>query len=426
MPMKLVSYWHDTAPVFSGGSQGPIDGHYDVAIVGGGFTGLAAARQLAKAGAKVAVLEAERVGWGASGRNGGHLNNGLAHSYLSAKAELGKERAIALYRALDDSVDTIEALVAEEGIDCNFRRAGKLKLASKPQHFEAIARNFEAIHAEVDPDTALLSAADLKSEIGSPFHGAMLSKKSAMMHMGRYVAGLATAAARHGAVIHENARVTDRRQAGKRHELTTSRGRVSADNVLVATGAYTTPNFGYFRRRLISVGSFIIATRPLSDAEIAATMPGNRTCVTSMNIGNYFRLSPDNRLIFGGRARFSATSDQRSDAKSGQILRASLAAIFPQLAKVEIDYCWGGLVDMTKDRFPRAGYHDGVRYAMGYSGHGAQLSTHLGMILADAMLGREDRNPLKGLEWPSIPGYSGKPWFLPMVGLYYKALDRIQ
>ncbi|TPI58194.1 FAD-binding oxidoreductase [Mesorhizobium sp. B3-1-7] len=424
--MKLVSYWHDTAPVFAGAAQGPVEGHYDAAIVGGGFTGLAAARQLAKAGAKVVVVEAERVGWGASGRNGGHLNNGLAHSYLSAKAELGKERAVAIYRALDESVDTIEALVAEEGIDCNFRRAGKLKLASKPQHFGSIARNFEAIHSEVDPDTALLSAADLKSEIGSPFHGAMLSKKSAMMHMGRYVAGLATAAARHGAVIHEIAAVTDHKQAGKRHELTTSRGRISADAVLVATGAYTTPDFGYFRRRIISVGSFIIATQPLSDTEIAATMPGNRTCVNSMNIGNYFRLSPDNRLIFGGRARFSATSDQRSDARSGQILRASLAAIFPQLAKVEIDYCWGGLVDMTKDRFPRAGYHDGVWYAMGYSGHGAQLSTQLGMILADAMLGREDRNPLKGLEWPAIPGYSGKPWFLPMVGLYYKALDRIQ
>lgn len=424
--MKFVSYWHDTAPTFADGASGPADGHYDVAVVGGGFTGLAAARQLAKAGAKVAVLEAERVGWGASGRNGGHLNNGLAHSYLSAKAELGKERAIALYKALDDSVDTLEALIAEEGIDCNFRRAGKLKLASKLQHFDAIARNFEAIHAEVDPDTALLSANDLKSEIGSPFHGAMLSKKSAMMHMGRYVVGLAEAAKRHGAVIYENAAVTGRKEAGGKHVLTTARGQITADHVLVATGAYTTPNFSYFRHRIISVGSFIIATRPLSEAEIAVTMPGNRTCVTSMNIGNYFRMSPDKRLIFGGRARFSATSDQRSDAKSGAILKASLATIFPQLGDVEIDYCWGGLVDMTKDRYPRAGYQDGVWYAMGYSGHGAQLSTHLGMIMADAILGREDRNPMKDVDWPSIPGYSGKPWFLPMVGLYYKMLDKFQ
>ncbi|OWV89868.1 FAD-dependent oxidoreductase [Rhizobium sp. R635] len=424
--MKLQSYWHDTAPAFANAAQGPVEGHYDVAVVGAGFTGLAAARQLAKAGVRVIVLEAEAVGWGASGRNGGHLNNGLAHSFIGAKAELGKERAIALYHALDASIDTIEAIVAEEEIDCNFRRAGKLKLASKPQHYDAIARNFEAVHAEVDPETALLSASDLKSEVGAPFHGAMLSKKSAMMHMGRYVVGLAEAARRHGATIVEGAAVSDHRQADGRHVLKTAKGVVTADHVLIATGAYTTPNFGYFRRRIIPVGSFIIATRPLTETEIAATMPGNRTCVNSMNIGNYWRLAPDNRLIFGGRARFSATSDQRSDAKSGAILHDSLARIFPQLAHVEIDYCWGGLVDMTKDRYPRAGYHDGVWYAMGYSGHGAQLSTHLGMTIADAILGRPDHNPLKGLEWPAVPGHFGKPWFLPLVGLYYKMLDKIR
>jgi glycine/D-amino acid oxidase-like deaminating enzyme len=423
--MKFLSYWHDTAPAFAGAEKGPVDGHYDVAVVGGGFTGLGAARQLAKAGAKVVVLEAETVGWGASGRNGGHLNNGLAHSYLAAKAELGKERAIALYKALDDSIDTIEALIEEESINCSFRRTGKLKLASKPQHFQAIARNFEAVHAEVDPDTALLSADDLKQEIAAPFHGAMLSKKSAMVHMGRYVVGLAEAAKRHGATIFESAAVTGHRQADRRHHLKTGRGSVTADAVLVATGAYTPSTFGYFRRRIIAVGSFIIATRPLIEAEIAATMPGNRTCVTSKNIGNYFRLSPDNRLIFGGRARFSATSDHGSDPKIAATLKASLAEIFPQLASVEIDYCWGGLVDITKDRFPRAGCHDGVWYAMGYSGHGAQLSTHLGMLIADAILGRPSRNPMKGLEWPAVPGHFGTPWFLPLVGMYYKMLDSV-
>ena len=424
--MKYVSYWRDTAAAFAGGHTGPVEGHYDVAIIGGGFTGLGAALQLAKAGAKVIVLEADQVGSGASGRNGGHLNNGLAHSFLAAKAELGAERAIALYKAFDDSIDTLERLIAEENIACDFRRCGKLKLASKPGHFEGIARNFEAINREVDPETKLLSATDLKAEIGSPFHGGMLFKKSAMMHMGRFAAGLATAANRRGAIIVEQAAVTEQVQEAKGYRLTTAKGTLRAEQVLLATGAYTPSAFGYFRRRIIAVGSFIIATRPLTAAEAASVLPGNRTYVNSMNIGNYFRLSPDNRLIFGGRARFSATSDQRSDAKSGTILRAAMERMFPQLAGIDIEYCWGGLVDMTADRYPRAGREGGLWYAMGYSGHGAQLSTHLGTIMADAMLGRPDKNPMKHAPWPDVPGQFGKPWYLPFVGAYYKTLDWIR
>lgn len=425
--MHFMPYWHATAPRFANAADGPVEGKFDVAIVGGGFTGLSAALQLAKSGVRAVLLEARHVGYGGSGRNGGHLNNGLAHSYIAAKSALGTERAKALYRAFDSAIDTIEAIVAEENIDCNFRRAGKLKLASKPAHFDAIARNFDAIHNEVDPDTALLSKADLKSEIGSAaFHGAMLSKKSAMMHMGRFVHGLAEAATRRGATIIEEAPVTGRTRTAAGWTLSTPRGQVTADRVLVTTNAYTEGPFDYFRRRIVPVGSFVVATCPLSAEEVAATMPGNRTCVTSMHIGNYFRLSPDNRLIFGGRARFSAVSDATSDARSGEILRVAMARIFPQIRDVEIEYCWGGLVGMTKDRFPRAGSADGLYYSMGYSGHGAQLSTHMGVIMADLISGRENRNPMEGMDWPAVPGHFGKPWFLPIVGLYYRLLDRIQ
>lgn len=425
--MQFSSYWHETAPAFASGAAGPVTGHYDVAVIGAGFTGLGAARRLAMAGRSVVVLEAKTVGFGASGRNGGHLNNGIAHSYLAAKAEFGAEKAQALYRAFDAGIDTIEAIIAEEGIDCAFRRAGKLKLASKPQHMAGITRNYQAIHTEVDADTELLSRADLRGEIGSDaFHGAMLQKKSAMMHMGRFVAGLAGAAVRRGAVIHENAPVTARVAQGRGWRLETPQGAVTADQVLLATGAYTTGAFPWFRRRLVPVGSFLLATRPLTPAEVAATMPGNRTCVTSLNIGNYFRLSPDNRLIFGGRARFSARSDQQSDARGGAILRRALAGIFPQLADVPVDYCWGGMVDMTQDRYPRAGQADGLWYAMGYSGHGAQIATHLGQIMADRIMGLDDRNPFADLPWAAVPFHNGKPWFLPLVGLYYKAKDIVQ
>lgn len=428
--MKYLSYWHDTAPVFGEAQAGAVAGRFDVAVIGAGFTGLNAARKLARQGVKVAVLDAAHVGAGGSGRNGGHLNNGIAHGYADAKAHLGAERAQALYRAYDRSIDRIEDVIAEEGIACDFRRAGKLKLASKPSHVAGLRANQELIAREIDPATRWLDRADLAGEIGSDaFHGAALFEKSAMMHMGRYLTGLADATHRHGAAIWENAPVTGRQKTGDGWALDTPRGRLHADTVIAATGAYSAQvpqaPLGHFRRRIVSVASFIIATRPLTAAEVAATMPGNRTCVNSRIIGNYFRLSPDNRLIFGGRARFSAVSDQRSDARSGEILRAAMAETFPHLAKVEIDYCWGGLVGMTRDRFPRAGEADGMLYAMGYSGHGAQLSTLLGQVLADLAMGRKDTNPLGGLDWPAVPALNGQPWFLPLAGMWFRLKDRL-
>lgn len=428
--MQYKSYWHDTAPAFASARPGPVEGKFDVVVIGGGFTGLNAARKLAKEGVSVALLEAAHVGAGGSGRNGGHLNNGIAHGYASAKTHLGAERAHALYQAYDRSIDMIEQVIAEEGIDCSFRRCGKLKLASKPSHVAGLRANCELIAAEVDPDVRFIEKADLGAEVGSDaFHGGMLYEKTAMMHMGAYVHGLAEAAARHGAAIWEGAPMTARWKNGTGWSVETPRGTLTADRVILATGAYAgtakSAPLGYFRRRIISVGSFIVATRPLSESEIARTAPGNRTYVTSMNIGNYFRLSPDNRLIFGGRARFSAVSDQRSDAKSGEILRASMAAIFPHLADVPIDYCWGGLVGMTADRYPRAGERDGMLYGMGYSGHGAQMSTLIGQALADTAMGREGTNPLEGMSWPPVPFLSGQPWFLPLIGAYFGIKDRL-
>ncbi|KEP71315.1 FAD-dependent oxidoreductase [Thioclava dalianensis] len=428
--MQMQSYWHATSDTFTGAMPVPVEGRYDVVVIGGGFTGLNAARKLAMSGVRVALLEAAHIGAGGSGRNGGHLNNGMAHGYGEAKAHLGALRAKALWQAYDRSIDMIEDVIAQERIACDFRRSGKLKLASKPSHVPALRANFDLIHAEVDPDTCFLERQQLTGEIGSDsFHAGLLYRKSAMMHMGRYVTGLARACASHGVDIWEGAPVTGRRKTATGWEVSTPKGRLQAERIIAATGAYSNSvkdaPLGYFRKRIISVGSFIIATRPLTEAEIAQIMPGDRTCVTSMNIGNFFRLSPDRRLIFGGRARFSASSDQRSDAQSGEILRASMETIFPQLAGIQIDYCWGGLVGMTADRYPRAGQADGMIYGMGYSGHGAQLSTLIGQVLADQAMGNTQSNPLEGLDWPRVPFLSGKPWFLPLVGLYFGFKDRI-
>ncbi|HWK47989.1 MAG TPA: FAD-binding oxidoreductase [Stellaceae bacterium] len=425
--MKLVSYWHDTATPFAGAIDGPVDGKADVVVIGGGFTGLSAALALAKSGASVVVLEAERVVGAASGRNGGHVNNGLSHDFAGAAARLGLPQARALYHAFDAGVDTVERIVAEEAIDCDFRRCGKIKLAAKPAHYDHIAHGFDLLHREADPDTRLVPPDRIRDEIGSDsFHGGLLYPKSAQMHMGRFGAGLATAAARHGARIFEGTPVTGlTRYTGSAYRVTTPRGSIEADSVLVATGPSRRGPFFFFRRRVIPIGSFIVATEPLAPEQLDSIMPTRRNATTTLNVGNYFRIAPDNRLIFGGRARF-ALSNPTSDVKSGRVLEAKMRETFPQLAGIRLDYCWGGVVDMTADRLPRAGEHDGLLYAMGYSGHGTQMSVHMGQCMAAVIGGAAEANPLRGLDWPAVPGHFGPPWFMPFVGLYYRAKDRFQ
>lgn len=424
--MQLESYWLDTAPPFERAAQGEVSGRADVAIVGGGFTGLSAALALARRGADVVLLEADRVVGEASGRNGGQCNCGLAHDYAALAQSLGRPLARAFYLAYSAAVDTVERVVRDAAIDCDFQRRGRLKLAAKPAHYDKLARNCEVLRAEVDSNVELVPRERLRDEVGTDaFFGGLLQTTSAQLHVGRFGVGLAHAAAGRGARIYESAPVTAlERDPEGAYRVTSTRGTVRASQVLIATGStsHASGPFGWFRRRLAPVGSFIVVTEQLDPALLTRLLPTRRSYVTSKNIGNYFRTTPDNRLLFGGRARF-AMSNPRSDAKSGRILQAALAQVFPELRDTRIDYCWGGLVDITADRLPRAGQHDGLYYSLGYSGHGVQMSVHMGEAMVDVMEGRSEANPWRELDWPAIPAHFGKPWFLPLVGAYYRVQD---
>jgi glycine/D-amino acid oxidase-like deaminating enzyme len=425
-PLPTLSYWQDSAPPFTGAVAGNVEGTVDVAIIGAGFTGLIAALELAKTGASVAVLEAGAVIGAASGRNGGHCNAGTAHDFGALAASHGLDKARQWYHAHVAAVDTVERIARDQGIDCDFIRCGRAKLAAKPQHFAKLEAAWRLLTDEVDQNVSLVPPDRIGEEIGSgPFHGALVQHSSAQLHVGKFGRGLASAVAKAGVQIWEQAPVTALSSSSAGHVLTTPRGSITAKQVLVATGgASAQPPFGWFRRRIVSVGSFIIATQPLAADLVAELFPTRRNYVTSRIVGNYFRLTADNRLIFGGRARF-ALSNPASDAKSGVVLEAAMARMFPALAGTRIDYCWGGVVDMTADRLPRAGEHDGLHYAMGYSGHGVQMAVHMGVAMAAVMGGNAAANPFADLAWPAIPGHLGKPWFLPMVGAWYRLQDAL-
>ncbi|KQM27036.1 MULTISPECIES: NAD(P)/FAD-dependent oxidoreductase [unclassified Sphingomonas] len=422
--MKLASYWLETSPRFSGAGDAPFPTRASVVVIGGGLTGLAAARKLAMQGVDVVVLEGGRIGGEASGRNGGQCNNGLAGDLRALSERIGHDAAVGLYRVFDEGVDRVEAIVAEEGIDCDFVRNGKLKLADKPEHAAKLAPLAEYLARTVEPDIAHVTGDALAAEIESPdAYGGLIFPRSASLHVGRFVVGLAEAAARHGARIVEGARVTaitPGKGGGKR--VTTPLGTIEAEHVLLATGASMAGPFAWLRRRIVPIGSFIVATEPMDPDLVRRVMPGRRNVTTMRNIGNYFRLTADNRLIFGGRARF-ALSSPSSDAKSGAVLVEALARLLPAAKDVPVAYTWGGIVDVTADRLPRAGVRDGIHYATGYSGHGTQMSVAMGERMARALLGEADTNPLADLPWPAIPGHYGKPWFLPLVGAYYKWKD---
>jgi glycine/D-amino acid oxidase-like deaminating enzyme len=424
--MKFTSYWLDTAPAPDlARSRTAVEGRTDVAVIGGGLTGVVAALHLARRGAKVHLFEQDTVGFGASGRNGGMATTGMAIGIRHAVDKLGFDTAVRLYDAYTEAIDLIEKLVTEEGIDCDFARTGKLNLATKPAHYQGFEKTHELLNSRLGLDTQLVTKAELRREIGSEvFHGGMVEPKSAGLHVGKYIRGLGEAAERAGVTIHEKAPVRRLTKLPTGHELETPRGRIQANQVLLATGAYTRRPFYWHQVRIAPVGSFIIVTEPLDASVCDDVLPNRRVASDSKNLLNYFRITPDNRLLFGGRARF-AMSNPQSDQKSGRILGDAMVHTFPQLADARIDYCWGGQVDMSLDRLVHAGERDGVYYSMGYAGHGVQMATYMGHQMAEYMSGVPEANIWGGLKFRRIPGHFGPPWFLPVAGAYYKFKDRV-
>jgi glycine/D-amino acid oxidase-like deaminating enzyme len=395
-------------------------------IVGAGYTGLSAARHLARAGASVVVVEREQVGWGASSRNGGQVLTGLKVEAAALVERYGQSRARQLFEIATESMVRLETLIAEQAIACGYERSGHLCAAFKPAHFEAF-REEQALLARVfDHPVHLVPRADQRAEIGSDaYYGVLVDERSGGLNPARFVQGLAAAARRHGAAIVTGVGVTavDRHASG--WLVRTTGGEIEAGDVLMATNGYTNGASPALQRRFIPIGSYIIATEPLAEPQAAGLLPRRRMAFDSKHFLYYFRVTPDRRLLFGGRAEFGRP-DADTTRRAAAILQQGMTAVFPQLAGVRIDYAWGGNVAFTRDQMPRAGRLDGVYYAGGYCGHGVAMAAYLGEQIARRIAGEPIDHPLFDDHFPAIPLYAGDPWFLPLAGAYYHVKDWLQ
>jgi glycine/D-amino acid oxidase-like deaminating enzyme len=429
MPVREENFWLTTVDILRPDPARPLPESIDVAVIGAGFTGLSAARTLARGGANVAVLEGQTIGWGASSRNGGMVLTGLKLGVNKLISLYGRERTRQMYAASLATIDCVEEIVGDEQIDCDFSRCGHIEVACKQKHFDDYARQAEVIASEFNHELRIVPRHELQSEIGSSiYYGGMVDEVSAGLNPARYVAGLALAAMKAGAAIFENAAVMkierEPREGAQGWRVTTSRGAVWARDVFVGTSGYTGSATPTLRKKLIPIGSYIITTEMLPQALAQELSPRNRMIYDSKNYLYYYRLTPDDRMLFGGRAAFfPETAD--SIRQSAEILRRGMIDVYPQLRDVRVEFVWGGTLDFAFDIMPHAGLMDGIYYAVGYAGHGVAMATWQGQQMAKMIAGEKTENPFVGITFPGAPLglHNGKPWFLPFAGAWYKFLD---
>lgn len=425
MSIQQHIYWHTTTRMPGDSHTVPLPERVDVAVIGGGYTGLSAARTLARSGVEVAVLEAETIGWGASSRNGGMVLTGLKLGMGTVLKRYGRDIARRLFQCSLESIDTVEQIVEEESIDCGFARTGHLLAANKPKHFEALQEEAAFMEKEFDHKVHLVPKEQQREEIGTDlYHGGLVDEASGGLNPARYVAGLACAAEKAGAALHARARVHRIGRSGSRFLVETERGSLSAGSVLVGTSGYTGHVTKGLQKKIIPIGSYIIATERLPEALAHELSPKNRMIFDYKHYLNYFRLW-ENRLIFGGRAAFFPETANTIE-RSAEILRREMVGVYPQLRDARVEYVWGGTLDFAFDRMTHVGELDGIYYSLGYAGHGVAMATHLGRTVAEAMIkGTIKEHPFNLFPFPSAPLglYNGFPWFLPLAGAWHKVLD---
>ncbi len=420
---KTTPYWWERTPRPEIAAEA-LPGHVDVAVIGSGYTGLGAALQLVRGGRHTLVLDAETIGWGCSTRNGGQISTSIKPGFADLDRRHGPERARAILQTGRDALAWIGGFVAEEGIDCDFRIAGRFHAAHNPAAFRALTAALANQPKGLEVEAHVVPRAEQHRELATDaYHGGVVYPRHAAVDPARFHAGLLQQYLTAGGRTAPQAAVTAVRRDGGAFQLETTRGRLRAREVVVATNGYTGAAIPWLRRRVIPIGSYIIATEPLPPGLVERLMPTDRIVSDSRRLVYYYRASPDRRrILFGGRVSVAET-DPRC---SGRLLQAELARLFPELATTRISHSWFGFVAYTFDTLAHTGEADGLHYAAGYCGSGVSMASYLGTRLGQRILGRpEGRTGLDDLPFQSRPFYHGNPWFLSSSIMLYRWRDRL-
>lgn len=422
--MKTTTFWTDQYPRPADiPTATAVPTEVDVAIVGSGYTGLNAARILAKAGAAVAVLERHTIGWGASSRNGGMATPGIKQSLKTIWKQYGRDYAHKFWQASLEAIDLIDAIVQEEQITCDWQRNGHIALASKASHFEYYRTLQTWLKEEFGHDTTLVSKAEIHSEIGSDLYfGGLADEYSGGIQPAKYVFGLARAVANLGVHLCENSDVQRIEKLPTCFLVHTSSGSIKANEVLIATNGYTDKLVPQLKPKIFPVGSYIIVTEPLPTALQQELSPKGRMFYTSKNFLHYFRLTPDGRMLWGGRNNLSTNLDLQ---ESAQRLKTTMHLAFPQLKEVPVSHTWTGKLGLTFDLMPHIGRVNGIHYAFGYGGHGLSIATYVGTEVGKLLAGQINSSPFMEIPEDTRFFYRNKPWFLPFAAQYYRLKDKI-
>jgi gamma-glutamylputrescine oxidase len=360
----------------------------DVAVLGGGIAGCSAALHLAKRGYRVALLEARAVGFGASGRSGGQTIFGLAASQKALAAEVGRDDARRLFDLSVEALDLTQSLINENAIDCDYH-PNHVHVAVKPRHVQELEEWARELHDEYGYRSArLLNRDELKSHVRSErYLGGLIDPRSGHLHPLKFTRGVARAAEAAGAKIFENSQVL-RYEDGPEVTVRTAHGTVRCAHLVLCGNAYIGAVAPSLTRRILGVGTYIIATEPLGEERVRALLPSNAAIADINWILDYFRRSADHRLLFGGRVSYSAVQPPHLAESMAKRMRR----IFPTLADVKVAYAWGGYLDITMNRAPDFGrLAPNVFYLQGFSGHGMSLTGLAGKLVAEAVAGSAER-----------------------------------